>query len=103
MVRDSGSSERTLERRFRRSIGVPPKAFSRVARLQDALRRRGDQVSWAESAIDAGYYDQAHLIRDAQQIFGITPEAVKAPPPGEVAQGFDALGRGTDLASTIFR
>lgn len=103
MARDSGASERTLERRFRRSIGAPPKGFSRVVRLQDALRRRDQQASWAESAIDAGYYDQAHLIRDAQEIFGITPEAVKAPTPSDVAQGFETLGRGTALASTIFR
>jgi methylphosphotriester-DNA--protein-cysteine methyltransferase len=72
-------------------------------RLQNALRRHDQQASWAESAIDAGYYDQAHLIRDAQEIFGITPAAVKAPASSEVAQGFEALGRGTALASTIFR
>jgi AraC-like DNA-binding protein len=103
MAREAGASERTLERRFRRSIGVAPKGFSRVVRLQDALRRRDQQASWAESAVDAGYYDQAHLIRDAQDIFGFTPEAVKAPSPSEVAQGFDALGRETALSSTIFR
>jgi AraC-like DNA-binding protein len=103
MAREAGASERTLERRFRRSIGVPPKAFSRVVRLQDALRRHDRQSSWAESAIDAGYYDQAHLIRDAQEIFGISPEAVKAALPSEVARGFQALGRDTALGSTIFR
>lgn len=103
MARVAGASERTLERRFRRSIGVAPKGFSRVVRLQDALRRREGQASWAESAIDAGYYDQAHLIRDAHEIFGVTPETAKAGPPGAMAQGFDSLGRDTQLASTIFR
>jgi AraC-like DNA-binding protein len=103
MARNCGASERTLERRFRRTIGAPPKSFSRVARLQDALLRRDEQTSWAESAIDAGYYDQAHLIRDAQEIFGITPDAVKASPKGDVALGFDELGRNTGLNSTIFR
>lgn len=102
-AREAGASERTLERRFRQVVGVTPKSFSRVVRLQNALRRREQLGSWAESAVHAGYFDQAHLIRDAQEIFGLTPAAVQAPPQGEVARGFEALGRGSSLAATIFR
>ncbi|HSV54596.1 MAG TPA: helix-turn-helix domain-containing protein [Burkholderiaceae bacterium] len=103
MASDAGASERTLERRFRRAIGVPPKGFSRVTRLQSALRHREQTGSWAESAIDAGYYDQAHLIRDAQEIFGVTPQTVAAPTQNDLAQGFQSLARDTALDSQIFR
>ncbi|CAN5923593.1 AraC family transcriptional regulator [soil metagenome] len=98
-----GASERTMERRFRRAVGVPPKMFSRVARLQRALRRHEQRASWAESALDAGYYDQAHLIRDAKELLGVSPDALYAPGRNDIAEGFQSLARETRLASTLFR
>jgi len=69
--------------------------------LEEAAHRRLDcRDVFARSTVEDL---ESALFRDAQEIFGITPEAVKAPPPSEVAQGFEALGRGTALASTIFR
>src|SRR5204862_6925654 len=103
VVRDFGASERTVERRFRRAVGVAPKLFARVLRLQDALRLREQQVAWSELALDAGYYDQSHLIRDARQLFGASPQALAAPADGAIARGFESLGRATSLNSMIFR
>ena len=104
LARDCGFSERTLERRFRHAIGSSPKAFSRVMRLQQALRSRQLQgLAWSELAIDAGYYDQAHLIRDARMLFGTTPEALTAIREESMAGRFRQLSQTTGLASTIFR
>jgi len=33
-------------------------------------------VRWAEFALDAGYYDQAHLVRDFRELAGATPSEV---------------------------
>ena len=103
LARDLQLSERTLERRFRRSIGVPPKTFVRVTRLQDALRRRQTQASWVESALASGYYDQAHLIRDANDFFGLSPDALLNSSSNTLAEGFQSLAHETQVGAKIFR
>ncbi len=105
VARHLGASERTLERRFRRAIGVAPKMFSRVMRLQSALaaRTQGQPVRWSELALDAGFYDQAHLIREMRELFGTTPSNLVAPLTNTVARGFQDLSREAALPFSIFR
>ncbi len=70
-----GVSERTLARRFRREVGLSPKAHARVLRFAEVLRlsQGGQPVSWARLAVDCGYTDQAHLIRDFKAFSGLSP------------------------------
>ena len=84
-------SERTLERRFLRTIGTTPKKYARVLRLQHAIRQRARLSSWAEIAHAAGYYDQSHLIRDCQELYGGSPEALFSLPLSPAAQAFHTL------------
>jgi len=72
-----GMPARTLERRFRREIGLPPKRLARIARFHAVVRTldRGRKPDWAMLAVGAGYYDQAHLIRDFRAFAGMTPGA----------------------------
>lgn len=66
-------------RRFRDHIGLTPKRFARVRRLQrllGAVAREGD-VEWAEVAAEHRYYDQAHLIHDFRELTGLTPTAYR--------------------------
>ena len=75
-----GAGARKLERQFRNGLGVTPKLFSRVVRFRRALglmRRRGP-VSWSRLAAEAGYYDQAHLIREVRALAGTTPAQLAA-------------------------
>src|SRR6185369_15946773 len=62
LANDAGISSRQLERRFLSGVGLGPKVLSRILRFQQVFRavERGDN-SWAEVALDCGYYDQAHL------------------------------------------
>jgi len=56
-------------------MGLTPKAFCRVRcfqRILEAVHRRSE-VDWAQVALDAGYYDQSHLIHDFQGFSGLTP------------------------------
>jgi len=85
-----GMSLRTLERRFYRCIGVSPKRFARVARVQQAMRQQAMTGSWAETAVLAGYCDQSHLIRDAREILGTSPDTLVATPPTPTARAFQA-------------
>src|SRR5258708_6253067 len=76
---------KTLVRRFRQHVGLAPKRFSRVRRLQRVLRTMGaaNSLDWAALAVDHGYSDQAHLIHDFRALTGITPLAYRPSPAGE--------------------
>jgi AraC-like DNA-binding protein len=70
---------RLLERRFREHVGVPPKAFAQIVRMQAIARvvrntpGHGSQPSWAALACDAGFHDQAHFVRTFRTYAGVTP------------------------------
>lgn len=68
-----GCSARHLTRTFNGAFGISPKRFARLARFQRILaeRRRGN--SWAQVAYACGLTDQAHLVREFQDIVGESP------------------------------
>ena len=70
-----GWSQKHLIAQFHEQIGVSPKVLARILRFQGALHRLedGDGDHWAEIALDCGYYDQAHLIRDFRAFSGLPP------------------------------
>lgn len=74
-ARHAGLSERSLERRFRDELGITPKAFARIVRLQGVLRAIGREAEpdWAGVAAECSYFDQPHLIRDFRALTGETP------------------------------
>ncbi|HEY0267767.1 MAG TPA: helix-turn-helix domain-containing protein [Methyloradius sp.] len=76
LARDLGLTERTLERRFISHVGATPKKYARVVRLRSALLQRESLPSWADIAYAVGYYDQSHMIRDFQELYGTTPESL---------------------------
>jgi AraC-like DNA-binding protein len=84
LARASGLSSRQLERRFRAAVGYGPKLLARIARFQHAwqLAAAHPAASGAAIAARAGYFDQAHLVRDFRQFTGEPPrrflESVRA-------------------------
>jgi len=81
-----GWSRKHLITRFRDQAGLPPKTMGRIFRFDRAVARieRETDFSWADLALDCGYYDQAHLIRDFVAFSGVTPtEFVRSRYPGE--------------------
>jgi AraC-like DNA-binding protein len=84
-----GWTGKRLLRTFRGTVGLTPKRFARVQRLQRVLRGlpRGEAVDWAGIAARHGYCDQAHLIGEFRELAGITPGAYLAavgPEPNHV-------------------
>jgi AraC-like DNA-binding protein len=75
----TGLSGRTLERRFHAAVGLTPKVLCRVARLQGVVQRAEraglQQPDWAGLALEGGYCDQAHLVREFRALVGLTPGA----------------------------
>jgi len=82
-------SERQLARRFNERVGVAPKTFARVMRLQRAAALLADGSSPSDAASLAGYADQAHFTRDSSELAGITPSGLAR----ELSDSFN-----TDLA-----
>jgi AraC-like DNA-binding protein len=69
-----GMSTKQLIALFRTEVGLSPKAYARVRRLQAALRiLSGGAVGGARVAADVGYFDQAHFVRDFESFTGMTP------------------------------
>ena len=72
-----GLGERRLERTFQRFIGLSPKIFARIVRFQNVVRRieRAESTSLLDTALDFGYYDQSHMIREFREFSGKNPLA----------------------------
>lgn len=68
-------SQSPLEKRFRRIVGTTPKKFSSLIRLQSVISSGGESRSLTDLGYAAGYFDQAHFIKDFRQFTGETPEA----------------------------
>ena len=68
-------SHRRFIELFSREVGMTPKRFARVLRFQSAmaLARSGPRPDWAPLALDFGYFDQAHMIRDCVDFSGLPP------------------------------
>ena len=69
-------SERQLERRFLQRIGLTPKRYAALRRFERAVASASSASSLTDLALDAGYYDQAHFIREFRRLTGGTPGAV---------------------------
>jgi AraC-like DNA-binding protein len=69
VARELGVTARHLRRSFIESVGVRPKEFARMARLEKAVRAAPPSIErdWTRVAVDTGYYDQSHLIAEFRE------------------------------------
>ncbi|GAA1896247.1 helix-turn-helix transcriptional regulator [Streptomyces durmitorensis] len=68
---EAGINARLLHRRSLAAFGYGPKTLARVLRLQRALALAGGGLAYAETAVVAGFADQAHLARDVKELAGM--------------------------------
>jgi AraC-like DNA-binding protein len=73
-----GVSRQHLAAQFRTHVGLSPKLYARIQRFRRAAGALRDPdpaaVDWAQLALDCGYFDQSHLIRDFREFADSTPE-----------------------------
>ncbi|MCM6776326.1 helix-turn-helix domain-containing protein [Nocardia sp. CDC159] len=65
-----GLGARRLHRMSLAAFGYGPKMLARVLRMQRALALARDGIPFAETAVRAGYADQAHLAREVRSLAG---------------------------------
>ncbi len=71
----SGLNKRALQRLFQKYIGVGPKWVIQRYRLHEAIAQvqSGKSLGWTALALELGYFDQAHFVRDFRQMVGMAP------------------------------
>ena len=64
-----------FERIFQAHVGLNPKKFSGIIRLQSIIQTKNNnkKQDLAQLAFDNGYYDQSHFIHDFKNHTGISP------------------------------
>jgi AraC-like DNA-binding protein len=78
-ARAAGMSMRNFQTRFREQVGITPKEFARLVRLQATLRAldAGD-ANISQVAADSGFADQAHATRELRRVTGLAPAKLRA-------------------------
>ena len=71
----SGLNQRGLQRLFQKYVGVSPKWVIQRYRLHEAIAQvqAGKTLSWSALALELGYFDQAHFVRDFRLLVGMAP------------------------------
>jgi AraC-like DNA-binding protein len=75
LAREAGLSDRRFIDVFNSEVGLKPKLFNRVQRFQRVLAQvhRTSSPDWGQLALEHGYFDQSHLIRDFLAFSGFSP------------------------------
>jgi len=67
-------SHDAFEKRFRKLIGASPKQFSRIVRMRSIINGAVGAGTLTGLALDAGFYDQSHFIKDFRAFTGQSPK-----------------------------
>ena len=75
LATEIGLSKRRFIDVFNFEVGVKPKLFLRIRRFQRVLEQvhHLPLVDWTQLALEQGYFDQSHLIRDFVAFSGLSP------------------------------
>lgn len=69
-------SPRTIQQRFVRATGLPPKVIQQIERARQALALLQDGMPTIEAAYELGYFDQSHLTNALKRFVGQTPAKI---------------------------
>lgn len=80
LAREMGVNSRRLDRTFNTRVGLPPKTLCRIVRFQQVFKRlqRQESPDWVQIALDCGYYDQPHFIKEFKALSGKEPTSYLA-------------------------
>ncbi|MFN8352929.1 MAG: AraC family transcriptional regulator [Spirosomataceae bacterium] len=70
-------SQRQFYRQFIEREGTSPKLYTRIARFEQAMKLKNahPHKDWLTIALELGYYDYQHLVRDFKDFTSLSPNA----------------------------
>lgn len=75
LAKESCLSAKQFKRKFNERTGVNPKTYSRIIRFTKALNIKNaySNLDWLRIAVESGYFDYQHLVKDYKDFTGQTP------------------------------
>lgn len=73
------SSRSPLERRFRKAVGATAKQYAGIVRMKHVVHAHAPGALLLDTALEAGFYDQAHFIKAFRSFTGETPQEFFGP------------------------
>lgn len=75
-----GLSTRSIEQKFKRSIGLSPQQYAngiRLRRISEQIKLTSNAENFTKLAYQHGYFDQAHFNRLFKQYWGFSPKLLR--------------------------
>lgn len=74
LAHETGFTSRHIGKLFERCIGVSPKLYSQIIKLQTSMGKivENDDKKLVEIALDSGFFDHAHMNRMYKKLIGIS-------------------------------
>lgn len=71
-------NRKALERHFSKIVGISPKVYCQIYRFKCLVNLIQSQpgITWAQLALQAGYYDQSHLSRCVKDYLKVSPNSI---------------------------
>lgn len=81
-------SLRQFERNFITRVGISPKLFIRIVRFEHAMKIKNDcpDKSWSEIALESGYTDSSHLLKEFKEFAEFPPSRFYLQPTSGYSQ-----------------
>lgn len=73
------TSRSPLERRFRKAVGATAKQYAGIVRMRQVLGAHVPGAALLDTALEAGFYDQAHFIKAFRAFTGEAPQRFFGP------------------------
>lgn len=77
LARRHGLSTRAMRREFLEVVGIPPKHYAKIVQMNAVVGalQADDPQTLSSLAMEHGYFDQSHFIRDFKRLVGWSPRA----------------------------
>lgn len=75
LAREACLCSKQFIRKFNERAGLNPKTFSRIIRVTKAMNIRNayPKLDWLRIAIECGYFDYQHMVKDYKEFTGFSP------------------------------